>query len=481
MVLGLAAMWLGCASTPESREGMQVQVEGSTFDRTTPPAIGPTPEVELPPIQRFRLGNGLEVLVVEARDLPVVDLQVIVRAGAAADPQDRAGRASLTAEMLDEGTATHGALELAEAIDFLGAELDTHATWDASIVSLHVLSPRLESALELLADVVIEPTFPDSEFERVRQERLAYLLQQQDEPRALAAKAFARELYGTEHPYGAPIAGTRESVAKLDRDALVEFYRTYYRPNNAFVVAVGDVDPATFVPLLERTLGRWQPALVPEIRLPEPQAARQTAIYLVDKPGAAQSEIRVGQVGPARDTEDYFPILVMNTILGGSFTSRLNMTLREERGYTYGAGSRFDLRQGPGPFMAWSAVFTDVTDSALVVFVDEIRRIREEPVPAAELERARNYAALGLPRSLETTAEIAAHVTEIELYGLGDDYLQNFMERVQAVTADDVMRVARTYLDPEKMALVIVGDRQRIEEPLRNLQIAPVEERSVTE
>jgi len=477
--IALAAVSLGCAGAPGTRGGMTATVEPNRTDRTVPPSLGAPPTLELPPIHRHRLSNGLAVLIVEQRDLPVVDLQLVVRAGAAADSPAQAGRASLTAELLDEGTANHDALGLAEAIDYLGAELETAASWDASFVSLHVLTPRLAPALQLLAEVVLTPTFPEAEVERVRDERLAYLLQQQDEPRALASRAFAGVVYGAEHPYGAPVLGTRESVARLDRDALVEFYRTYYRPNNAFLVAVGDVDAATLLPLLEQAFAGWTPAEVPAIRVPPPPPAGATAIHLVDRPGSAQSEIRVGLAGPPRATPDYFPLVVMNTVLGGSFTSRLNMALREERGYTYGAGSGFDFRQGAGPFVASSAVFTGVTDSALVVFFDEIRRIRDEPVPAEELDRAKNYVALGLPRGLETTAEVAARVAEIELYGLGDDYLTRYMDRVRAVTAEDVQRVARRYLDPDHLAVIVVGDRGEIEEALARLGIGAVRPRAV--
>lgn len=472
-----AVAWLGCASAPEAGEMMKTTE--STLNRGVPPEVGPAPALELPPIQRHRLSNGLEVLVVEQHDLPVVDLQLVIRTGAGADAPAEAGRASMTAELLDEGTATRSALELAEAVDFLGADLETGASWDASSIALHVLRPRLGPALELMADVALRPAFPEPEVKRIRDERLALFLQQQDEPRAMATKAFAAELYGPAHPYGTPVLGTRESVGGLDREALARFYRAYYRPNNAFLVAVGDIEASTLLPILERTFGSWEEAPVQPVRLPAPPASRPTAVYLVDKPGAAQSEIRVGHLGPARSTADYFPLVVLNTILGGSFTSRLNITLREEKGFTYGAGSRFDFRKGPGPFLASSAVFTGVTDSALVIFVDQIRRIREEPVPPEELERAKSYLALGLPRELQTTGDIAGHVTEIELYALGDDYLARYTDRVRAVTAVDVARVAREYLHPDRMALVVVGDRAQVEDPIRRLSLAPVEVKPV--
>ncbi len=446
----------------------------TTFDRTIPPSVGPAPALGLPPVQRHRLPNGLDVLLVERHDLPVVDLRLVVRAGAAADAPERAGRASLTAEMLDEGTAGHGALELAEAVDRLGADLETYASWDASIVSLHVLRPRLQPALDLMAEAVVRPTFPEHELRRVRAERRADLLRQRQEPRYLAGETLAAEIYGAHHPYGAPVSGTIHSIDRLDRDALVGFYREHFRPGNAFIVAVGHAEPQRLLPLLERAFGAWAPGPAAPAPLPPPPPPGPAAIYLVDRPGAPQSEIRLGHAAPPRTTPDYFPLLVMNTVLGGAFTSRLNMALREERAYTYGARSRFEFRAGPGPFTGSSAVFTDVTDGALAVFLEQIHRIRDEPVPAEELERARSYIALGLPRRLETTGHVARSLSEIELYGLGDDYLERFVDAVRAVTAADVRRVAREHLDPDRMAMVVVGDRARIEAPLRALGIAPV-------
>ncbi len=446
----------------------------TAFDRAVPPAIGAIPTLELPPIRRNRLTNGLEVLIVERHDLPVVDVRVVVRVGAGGDLPAEAGRASLVAEMLDEGTRAYSALELADAIDHLGAHLDLSAAWDSSVASLHVLRPRLEPAVELLAEALARPTFPPDEVERVRAERLANLARQLQEPRILALKVFSAELYGSDHPYGALVSGSRESLEALDRDVLVEHYLRHYRPGNAFLVVVGDVEPETLLPLLERTFDDWKPRPAETVEAPTSPPAAPTTIYLVDKPGAPQSEIRIGHPAAPRSTPDYFPLIVMNTILGGAFTSRLNLRLREERGYTYGARSGFEFRRGPGPFVASSAVFSEATDDALSIFVEEIHRIRDEAVPEAELARARNYIALGLPRRVETTADIARSIAEIELYGLGDDYLERFVDRVQAVTAEDVQAAARRHLDPEHMALVVVGDRERIEGPLQRLGIAPV-------
>lgn len=442
--------------------------------RTAPPVAGPPPALSLPDPKRHTLSNGLELIVVEQAELPVVDARLVLRTGAAADAPAEAGRATLLADMLDEGTTTRTSLQLADELEYLGADLSTDANWDALVVALHVLRPRLDPALELMADVVLHPTFPDEELERKRAERLATLIQQRDEPRFLAANAFAAVLYGGAHPYGISTLGTAASVRGITRDDLLRTYRRYVTPANAFLVVAGDVTLDELVPMLERHFAGWQGAVSALPELPEPPAATATRVHIVDKPGAAQSEIRIGQVGVARSTPDYFPLLVMNTILGGSFTSRLNMNLREDKGYTYGARSGFDHRLAAGPFTAAAAVHTAVTDSAVLEFVREMRRIRGEPVPPEELDRAKNFLAYGLARRFETTDDIARNVADAELYGLGDDYFEEYVGRVRAVSAADVQRVAARYLDPDRWTIVIAGDRSAIEAKLRALGLGEV-------
>ena len=467
-VVGIAA---ACGSAPPPSAPEPTVTPGI---QTTPPVPGEAPEVSLPDPVRRRLSNGLEVILVEQHELPVVDVRLVLRTGGAADAPAQAGRATLLADMLDEGTTTRTALQIADELEYLGAELGTDAAWDASLATLHVLRPRLDDALALMADVILHPTFPDEELERKRAERIATLIQQRDEPRFLASNAFASVLYGAEHPYGISLLGTDASIRALRRDDLLRTYRRYWRPSNAFIVVAGDVTIADLLPMLERHFGEWEDAAVEPATLPAPPAARASSVFIVDKPGAAQSEIRVGQIGVARDTPDYFPLLVMNTMLGGSFTSRLNMNLREEKGYTYGARSGFDQRMSAGPFTAAAAVHTAVTDSAVIEFLREMRRMRDERVSDGELDRAVNYIAYGLARRFETTNDIASNVSEAELYRLGDDYFDTYVSRVRAVTADDVQRVARTYLDPAQWSIVIAGDRAAIEDKLRALGIGDV-------
>lgn len=436
--------------------------------RTVAPTLGPPPELRLPPRQRFRLRNGLEVILVEQRELPVVDARFFARGGAAAHGADEAGLAWLTAELLDQGTRTRSATQIADAAELLGASLQTRASWDAIAAGLHVLTARVEPALALLADVITAPTFPAAELERKREERLAAILQELDDPRALASLNFTAAVYGAEHPYGVPVAGTRTSMESLTRDDVSDFCRRTMSPAHSFLVLAGDIEADNVLVLLERLFGGWDNAAgAAPATLPAPR--QEKGVHIVDRPGAPQSELRIGVPGPPRSTPDHFPLLVANTVLGGSFTSRLNIRLREEKAYTYGAGSSFAFRAAGGPFVASTAVATGDTADAVATVFAEIQRLSREPVPAAELERAQNYLVLGLPRTFETTADIAEHVAEVALHGLGDDYYDRYAARVRAVTAEQVQRVAVQWLRAGELTTVIAGDAAAIRSDLDGL------------
>jgi zinc protease len=443
-------------------------------NRTRPPPLGSPPPLQLPPLERHRLANGLDVLVATRRGLPLVDARLVVRAGAAADGPGQAGLAALTADLLEEGTASRTGVQIAEALDALGAELSVRAGWDDTTAALHVLRPRLAQAVELVADIVCGAAFLPGEVRRRRDERLAALLQERDEPAAVAAKAVAAVVYGADHPYGRPVRGWRRTVAALGREDLYRFHAVQYRPDHAFLVAVGDVDLTELVPLLERAFGAWPAGAPPAPPPPPVPAAAPDGVYLVSRPGAPQSEFRVARAGAARATPDYAGLLVVNSIFGGAFTSRLNLRLREEKGYTYGARSSFAFRAGAGPFVAGAAVFTDNTADAVADTLAVMRRMCEEPVPADELERTRRYLALGLPRRLETGAALAAQLAELHLYGLGAAELEDFAERVHAITPQDVLRLARQYLDPDGLTVVAVGDAAATAAPLEALGRGPV-------
>jgi len=376
--------------------------------------------------------------------------------------------------MVDEGTATRSALEIADAVDLLGATLSSTAGYDASQLRLSVLSSRFPEALAILADVVVNPAFPEAELERVRKERLARVVQRSDMPAALADDAFAKVLYGDGHPYGAPLLGTEESLPALTRDDVSAFHRGRYAPAQATLVVAGDVTRAALDSLLAEAFAGWTGRGVDPEPLPPPGHGPARAIYIVDKPGAAQSEVRVGHVAVARDTAAYHPLTVLNTVLGGSFTSRLNSKLREEKGYTYGAGSFFDMRRAPGPFEATAAVATAVTDSAVTDFVNEIGRMTDEAVPAEELARARNYLALRLPQRFESVDDLVRRVAELTAYGIPLDFWSGYVAGVEAVDPATVLEAARSHLDLGRMVVVVAGDRAAIGEPLRALDLGPV-------
>jgi zinc protease len=443
-------------------------------DRSKAPVPGDPPALRLPPIQKRTLSNGLPVWVVETHEVPVANVTVIIKAGAAADPIGKYGLASFTSAMLDEGAGSRGALELADAIEFLGASISTGSSMDASTVRLQTPVSRLEAALPLLSDVVLRPTFPSAELERLRQQRLTSLLQLRDNPSALATAAFARVLYGPRHRYGTGTTGNEATNGEMSVADLTSFYSTYYQPRNAHLLVVGDVTADDVLARIEGVFGGWKNgAAAAPVALPAASQHASRQIYLVDKPGAQQSQIRIGWIGVARRTADYHVLDVLNTILGGSFTSRLNQNLRERNGYAYGASSGFDMRGEAGPFVAAAGVQTDKTVESIREFFNELDGM-QQPIPADELARARNLEALGFPGSFETTAGIAGNLSELVIYGLPESTFTDYVATIQAVTAADVARAARTYLQTDKFAVVVVGDLATIEKPVRDAGLGPV-------
>jgi predicted Zn-dependent peptidase len=446
-------------------------------DRSKPPAVGPLPALHLPPVEKRTLSNGLQVWIMGVHKVPTVHLELTLRASIAADPPAKFGLASLTADMLDEGAGTRNALEIADAIDFLGAELSARGDVDGSYVDLHVPVARLADALPIMADVVARPTFPEAELKRLREERLASLLETQDDPAQLIRAAFPRLVFGPTHRYGTPSVGTAASLKGITVADLKAFHASYYRPANGVLIVAGDVTAAAMVPQLERALAGWRGAPGTSVAkaVTAGDAPQLTArrVFLIDKPGAAQSQIRIGWVGVPRSTPDYFALRVLNTILGESFTSRLNSNLREVHGYAYGASSRFDMRSSAGSFYAAAGVQTDKTPEAVKEFFNELTRIHE-PVPAEELEKAKSYLALQLPRSFETSRSTANALAQAHVYDLPADYYATYADHVRAVTAAEVKRAADRYIQPDKFAVVIIGDRKVIEPGITALNLGPM-------
>ncbi|HEY3517948.1 MAG TPA: pitrilysin family protein [Gammaproteobacteria bacterium] len=443
-------------------------------DRSLPPALGPPPRLTLPMIEKHELTNGLDVWLIERHEVPLVQVNLLIHAGSGDDPAGGFGLASLTAAMLDEGAGARSALEIADEVEYLGADLGTASSFDASAVRLNVPVRALDRALPIMADVALKPTFPADELERLREERLTALLQARDDPAAVAAAAFPRVLFGDTHRYGTSAVGTTATITAFARQQLAAFHAEKYRPANATLIVVGDVTAATALPLLESAFGDWAAERAAQrtavAAAPRP---RERQVTIVDMPGAEQSAIRVGTVGVARSTPDYFPLQVLNTALGGSFTSRLNQNLREEHGYAYGANSRFDMRLSPGPFVAAANVQTDKTAESVTEIFNELEAIRK-PIGADELAKTKNYLALGFPGAFETIEDLAARIEELSIYGLPEQFYADYTSKIGAVTAAAAQRAAAANIEPDALAVVVVGDRARIEPGIRALNLGPV-------
>ncbi|CAN5785158.1 hypothetical protein BH23GEM10_BH23GEM10_07410 [soil metagenome] len=450
-------------------------------DRSRPPAVADAPAVALPAIQHFRLDNGMNVLLMQKTDLPLVQLNIIVDAGTVRDAADRTGVASMTAAMMDEGAGGRSALEIADAFEMLGARFGIGAGTHSASLSLRTATDRLDEALAIAADVLLRPDFSEAELERLRAERLTGLVRRHDEPGSIAAVLADATLFGPAHPYGRSGGGDEASLRAMTTADLRRFHERYYVPGTATAILVGDIDGARARRLLERAFGGWTAdAEAVAAAVAEPEQVRGRMIYLVDKPGAAQSVVRLGRIGVPRTTRDYYALEVMNVILGGSFTSRLNQNLREDKGYTYGASSGFGYMPGSGPWSASASIQTQSTGAALAEFMNELRGMRE-PIPADEVDRARNFLAMRYPAGFQSVAGIAARIGEMSQYNLPADYFNRYVENVRAVTHADVERVAREYIDPDNVAIFIVGDRAVIEQQVRDQQLGEIRFLEVTD
>jgi zinc protease len=451
------------------------------FDRSKAPEPSAPASLKLPPIQLAKLPNGLTIRVVEMHEVPLVQVNLRINGGARLDG-DLPGLATFTANLLDEGAGTRDAFGIAAEAAYLGADLGTGADWDHIYVSLSTPKRTLGAALDLMADVALRPTFKSADISRQRDLRFSQIVQQRDQPNAMASLAFNAILYPAGYPYHRPISGDSAATARLDSASVREFCARVFRPELAELVITGDITLAEAKREIGKRFGGWTPSKMVPAHPPQlvPVARPSSrAVFLVDKPGAAQSIIMIGSPGVSRSSPDYPAIEVMNTILGGSYSSRLNQNLRETKGYTYGAGSQFVYRPLPGPFLARAAVRTDVTDSSLVEFFKELNAIRDAPVSDAELNRARNYIALGLPGDFETTDQMAARIGELLTFGLPATYYNDYVRTIMAVSAADVERVARTYFDPAKVDVVVVGDAAKIRPGIEGLGLGPVTLRSL--
>ncbi|MEJ2482101.1 MAG: pitrilysin family protein [Gemmatimonadota bacterium] len=438
-------------------------------DRRAAPPSRPTPPPAMPEFVESRLAHGFRVRVARVARLPEVAIQLVANAGSAFESSPQAGVAALTARVLQAGAGGRSAMELAGWLDHMGASVGSGVGYDSARFSVHSLSDTLDDALDYLSTVLLAPDFPDEEVARVRAERMDEVRRSADEPVEVAGEVLSEAIFGA-HPYGRSVRGQLDTLEALNRDAVEAFWQASYRPGEAFLVAAGDVDPDRFFDRLENRFDQWSPGEpsgpVEVFRGP---AAAAGEVILVDRPGSEQSEIRVGALGLARGEPDEVPVLVMNAILGGLFNSRLNLNLREDKGWTYGARSGFSLRRAPGPFVARAAVDTPVTARAFEEMLAEIASMTERPPSEEEMELAKNALVLSLPRQFETTSQVAAKEAERVGYGLPKDWWETLPRRVREVGVEDVIRVAAKYLDRKGLTLVAVGDATRIRSDLGSL------------
>jgi len=445
-------------------------------DRSRPPEKGPVPELRVPEQRHFTLANGLKVRLVEYHRLPIVAVSLVLDAGGARDPAGRPGLASFTASMVTEGTKTRSATRLSDEAGFIGASIHASAGVDSASVGGATLAKHLPKFLELFADVTTNPTFPKADFERVQDERLVTLLQQRDQPQAVASRAFAPVFWGA-HPYGHYLLGTEEAVKATTRRDLAAFHERYWRPGGAELVVVGDVSEAELVPLVQRTLGAWKPG--PSVKpLRAAPAAAPKRTVLLEKADAPQAFLLLGMPGLRRSSDEFPAASVAFQILGGGMSSRLFRNLREDKGYTYGVYARGDSRRLAGASFVIGSVKAEVTGAAVKELFSELDRLRTQPVSDAELEDAKNALVLGLPADFATAGGIAHRLAELAIYGLPDDYWNRYADLVRRVTAEDVRRFAASRLDPARLTLVLVGSPQAVKPQLAELPVGPIEVRA---
>jgi zinc protease len=445
------------------------------LDRKKVPAPGKSPELRVPSWTKTPLANGAELLVAEKHDLPLIAFSITFLGGADQfEPAGKQSAASLTAALLSEGTKTRDAEALSNALQLLGTSISASVAGESGSISFRSTTAKFPATLDILADMLVNPVFPDVGLERLRGQRLVQLTQARAQPAAIANRVFPRIVYGSEHPYGRVV--TEESLKAVTRADIIAFHKAYYQPGRALITVVGDTTAAAAKPVIEKALAAWTRAGErPSFTFPAVSEPKATTIFLVDKPGAAQSTFAIGRPGPARNTPDYYALQVMNTMLGGMFQSRLNANIREEKGYSYGVSSNFGYGKGPGPFRTGGDIVTEKSDAALVEFMKELRGIvGGRPITDEELTVAKEALVQRLPATFASVSSINGALTTLWVQNLPDDYYQQYAKRIAAITRDDVLRVAKQYVTVDKLAIVIVGDRKVIEAPLKATGIAPI-------
>jgi predicted Zn-dependent peptidase len=467
------ALLVALALTPLAPEGLTALAQ--QLDRSRPPTPGKVPELKVPVWTTGTLANGAQLIVAERRGLPLISFSITFIGGANQfEKPGTLGVAAFTTAMMREGTTTRDADTLALDLQRLGTNVGASIGDESGTISFLSTSEKFAPTLDILADMLLNSTFPAPALERLRAQRLVALANQNAQPGFIGSRVFSRVLYGTAHPFGQlPDEATIKAVT---RDDVVALHDEYFQPGRAIVTVVGDIDTAAAKAAVEKALAAWkQGGTKPAFDYPPIPDARGTAIYLVDKPGAKQSVFNIGLPGPPRDTPDYMALQVMNFILGGHFQSRLNANIREEKGYSYGVNSSFAYGKGPGPFRAGGDIVSDKTDAALREFMKELRGIQgERPITDEEMQMAHDTLIQRLPNQFSSVSAIGATITSLYVQDLPADYYQNYAKAVRAVTKEDVLRVAKKYIDLNHLNIVIVGDRASVEGPLKATGIAPI-------
>ena len=454
------------------------QASGTDVDRSDLPQTETPPKADFPDLQRATLENGMEIVLAERHDVPLVDFTLIIDAGYAADQQtSKPGTASLAMNMLDEGTEDLTALEISDRVAMLGAEIDAGSELDVSSVSLSALKENLDASLDLYTDVILQPSFPQNELERLKHQQLAGIQREKATPIQMALRVFPKLLYGEDHAYGTPFtgSGTETSVQAITRDDLVAFHETWFKPNNATMVVAGDITMEELKPLLESRFASWKKGTVPEKNIAEVQQPEGSVVYLMDRPGSQQSIIFAGHLAPPKSNPNEIAIETMNTILGGAFTSRINMNLREDKGWAYGAGSFIPGARGQRPFLAYAPVQSDKTAESMTEVAKELRSIlNESPITPEEVEKAQQNQTLALAGQWETIDAVGSTVAEIVRYGLADDYYDRYADAVEALDVENVSAAAEEVVQPDHLIWIVVGDRAEIESKVRELGLGEI-------
>ncbi len=467
LLLGLAA---ACGGTPHTEVAEPEPAEPEptaepVAEREPPPESGPARDVQFPPIARATTDNQLDVDTVEWHQLPVVYLQLVVKSGGEADPEGMPGLAHLVGAMLKEGTRTRSSAELAEQVEYLGADIWVSDDEENVRIGMRALAEHLDEAMEILADVAMNPAFRPDELAKLKRRETDRLALQQNDPRFLASRELYARLYG-EHPY-AHVDTTPEVVERVRRNDLVRWHRTHFVPNNAFLVVVGDATPADVQRVAAERFGRWRPRDVPEVEYPDPPERAHREVVLVDRPESVQSVIAIGNLAIPRAHDSFEELEVANQVLGGSAASRLFMDLRERRSLTYGAYSGIGESVQVAPFRASASVRNDVTGQAMEAFFEHLERIRTEAAPESELRDAQRYLSDRFPLQIDTPGKIANMVADLRVYGLGDDYWDGFRSAIREVTAEQALEAAREHIRPGQGLVVVVGRAAEVAEPLR--------------